>query len=313
MATEPERSVLIAVPHLEPLQGWFVDRLMSMTKPEGSGLARVQYKPLDAARTSLAQYAVDMGFTHVLFLDSDMVVPYDVIPRLMNQNTPIASALYYSRNEPTVPHAYRYKTTDAEGMRWYQPIGRELSDYLKGQPGLLDPKNTNITSLRADHLVGVDAIGFGCVLIETEALIKIPKPWFLIDDGGGGEDFHFCEQAAQVGIQPVVNLALQCDHEIRPIFIGRNDWVEQWGINTDEEFDWSHEGQILFSVGPAGVRRARPVMPEEEMVAQGGGRVAFTTTEEPHADPTDAAPEADARPDGRKPAGPVRRLFRLRP
>lgn len=272
-AQSPEggRGVLIAVPHLEPFQGWFVDRLMSMERPANSGFARVERKPLDAARTSLARYAVDMGFSHVFFLDSDMIVPYDIIPRLLAMDTPIASGLYFARADPSVPHAYYFQTADDEGMRWYRPVGKLLAEYIRDNPVLLDPRTNNVTTL-PDRCFPVDAIGFGCVLIQTAALREIPEPWFSIDINGGGEDFHFCEQAALVGLQPVVNFGLMCNHEIRPVHTGRNEWVETWGVGTEDEFDWDHEGPIEFSVGPAGKRRMMPVI-KDEVVELGGSAV----------------------------------------
>lgn len=67
-----------------------------------------------------------------------------------------------------------------------------------------------------DQPFEVDAGGMGCCLIERQVLERIEYPWFSFKQRPGckltGEDIHFFEQAAKLGIRPLVIPQIQCSH-----------------------------------------------------------------------------------------------------
>jgi hypothetical protein len=107
--------------------------------------------------------------THVLFLDSDMTFPLDVLKRLLAHGKDIVGAVYSRRRAP------------------FGPTGQPMEG-AKESGGLLRMKN----------------LPTGCVLITMRVFEKLPKPWFSDRVEGEhilGEDFHFCEKATTAGFE----------------------------------------------------------------------------------------------------------------
>jgi hypothetical protein len=120
-------------------------------------------------RNTIAQTAIDDKFSHVLFVDADMVFPEDGIDKLRQRDKDIIGAAYNIRQQLPL------KTT----VRWHG--GEKLP----------------ITPFRCEGL------GFGFVLIKTDVFRKIEKPWFFFQDLGNndfeGEDYYFFTKAIKTG------------------------------------------------------------------------------------------------------------------
>lgn len=133
---------------------------------------------LSCMRENLADLALELGATHILWLDNDMTFPDDTAVRLLNRKQPIVAANYCQRRAPFRPVA-----KDRAGHWIYTyPISTGLEEGA--------------------------ACGMGCMLMETSILAAMSKPWFMVlpaDDDGKmiGEDFYFCgKQSVEVG-EPV--------------------------------------------------------------------------------------------------------------
>lgn len=128
---------------------------------------------LPEMRNNLAQVACDMGATHVLWLDSDMTFPVDMIERLYQHGKPIVGAGYSQRKEPAKPVCSR------DGYWVY-------------------------TEEDSTGLEEVDFLGMGALMVETEVYRHLPKPWHCLgwNDAKGtivGEDVYFCRKAKSIG------------------------------------------------------------------------------------------------------------------
>jgi len=112
------------------------------------------------------------GATHVLWLDTDMSVPRTAAVQLMLHGLPIVGCNYSVRQASGIPTAQR--------------------DRIRVP-----------TTERSQGLEAVDAIGFGCVLMQTSIVTDLPRPWFrhgLNDEGGDiGEDIMFCRALREAG------------------------------------------------------------------------------------------------------------------
>lgn len=154
-------------------------------------------QPYDMARNNCCQRALDLGCSHVFFLDSDVVCPPDTILRLMAHNQPFISGVYHRRSPPI-------------GV----PVMLRDGQYIQNYP--------------IPAVIPVDLVGAGCLLLRRDFLEKIPpqRPgsrWFdwrvnLLGWPGvdqarcKSEDYSLCEWAKEHGWQPMVDTSISCRH-----------------------------------------------------------------------------------------------------
>lgn len=120
-------------------------------------------------RENLADQALKGGATHILWLDSDMKFPPNMVHRLFKTGLPLVGCNYVKRKIPSLPNS------------------KDLNGKL-------------IATHRDSHgLVPASSAGFGALLMTREVLENTPKPWFDVmwlekEDGKMemmGEDVFF--------------------------------------------------------------------------------------------------------------------------
>lgn len=150
-------------------------------------LAHCQGSMIWDARNTLANQALEVGASHLLFLDSDMTFPPDTVSRLATHHKPIVGASYVKRFPPHpilgIPHG---------------------------------PYNPTILPLAE-----MATIPMGCCLIRTEIFRQLPYPWFKYEKGSAedgsadiSEDVFFCNlaRASNIRIFADVELTKQMGH-----------------------------------------------------------------------------------------------------
>jgi len=138
-------------------------------------------------RQKLVMMAIKQGADYVLFLDSDMRFPPNLLERLLARNKDIVACNYATRRLPVKTVAF--------------------SDFAELKC---------IYSSDKTDLEEVDAIGMGAMLIKTEIFKKLPLPWFSISylPSGNmyiGEDIYFCKLAQANGLKVYVDHDLSKD------------------------------------------------------------------------------------------------------
>ena len=131
-------------------------------------------------RQELAQASLDVGATHILFIDADMRFPKDAIFRLLQRYEAIVAVNYSTRKLPLQPVAFRDDTTTERVYTEQDDTGLE----------------------------SVAAIGMGLMLIKAEVFQKMPKPWFFVPYQNGiytGEDIFFCRTAREFGFEVLLD------------------------------------------------------------------------------------------------------------
>jgi len=116
-------------------------------------------------------------YTHTLWLDTDMRFPADTLLQLLARQQRIVGANYVERRPPFSPIAF--PNLEKSNARLFTR-----------------PEDTGLES--------VQALGFGCVLVETAVFRKLPRPWFCMGWAKAieefvGEDVFFCETARRNG------------------------------------------------------------------------------------------------------------------
>ena len=134
---------------------------------------------LDAMRNSLVEICLQNNQTHVLFLDTDMSFPREIIRRMVedfedNPTVEAITGLYTWKRPPFVPHVY--------------------SKY-----------NEKAGQFPMDKLFRVEGAGTGCLMVKTEVFKRTKAPWFLFEEDKDnpskmkmGEDLYFCKKVKPI-------------------------------------------------------------------------------------------------------------------
>lgn len=158
--------------------------------------------------------ALEEGVSHLFFIDSDMDIPHDAYPRLMECDADVACGLMWTKHIPSFPTTFR-----------------------DGKPYL------------GAGIEEIDECGMACTMIRTDFLKRMPKPWFYMD-GSGGEDHVFCREAKRHGATIKCNYEVKTGHlgfiyytgqgfsrnpaNQRPDRIGNRAALEQYGVLQPE-------------------------------------------------------------------------------
>lgn len=129
------------------------------------GLSCPRRMSIDRMRNTTARVAVDNDFDYVMFIDDDVLVPFDAFTKLKALDKDIAAGHTIIRGYPFNNMFFRFTDETKQA----------LENYNDPPPGVVD----------------CDAVGFSCVLIKTSLLKKVPPPWFVTGTHNT-EDIYFC-------------------------------------------------------------------------------------------------------------------------
>lgn len=153
-------------------------------------------------RQTLANAVLKDGTaTHILWLDSDLRFPKDLIVRLLSHDVECVCGSYTERAAPYRPLAF------TNALNWNERV-------------FVGPE---------DHgLKKIIACGFGCVLMRIEVLHKMEKPYFMVGynrdlEAFIGEDIYFFLNMNGLGIP--LNLDQDLTRELA--HIGRFEYTTE--------------------------------------------------------------------------------------
>lgn len=133
---------------------------------------------VDRARQKAHENALEKGFTHIWWHDDDIVMPDDSLVKLYENHEDIVGSILFQRSEPYAICSYRadqkYGIDDWDHFR-----SLLLNDLGKG-------------------LKTVDATGTGCMLMKTDIIDQLDKPWWYWPKKGA-EDINFCVRLRKLG------------------------------------------------------------------------------------------------------------------
>ena len=183
-------KLLVAVPTVDYVSSQFTDCFARLVKRLASDGVDFDYRIIGGtlvyiARNRLARYAIDNGFTHVLWLDSDMTFKDDVVDDLLFCGKDMVCGAFVSRRPPYGPCVY--SSIDDPG-------------------NMIKVENFGTEPLR------VDGCGFATVLTSVDLLNAV---WDKFDTcfrptESYGEDLAFCDRVKQLG------RGIWCEPTVRP-------------------------------------------------------------------------------------------------
>ena len=171
----------------------FFTGLLSLGKPSPVEIISWKGLPVDVARNRLAKDALEKNARYLFMLDADILPPPSGLLRLLSWRLPIVSGLYYAKTG----HVAAWRQ-DPDEPEFFNP----LKEIPRG------------------GLVEVDAVGAGCLLVDTRVFQVIPEPWFEWGQRdpkikkGVTEDMMFCQKAQDHGFRIWVDSECDCRHEM---------------------------------------------------------------------------------------------------
>ncbi len=186
-------KILIAVPCMDSVPSQFCQSLAVLTKVEDCAIAFQMGSLIYTSRDKLATMAVQKGVDYVLWLDSDMIFPSDVLKKLLEDRDKgdIITGIYYRRVPKYAPVLFSKLDFDEKGCLW-----EGWDDYPE------------------DDVFEIEGCGFGCVLTPTNVFFDIMNKFgqMFAPIGGVGEDLSFCWRARQCGYKIIADPSIQCGH-----------------------------------------------------------------------------------------------------
>lgn len=167
---------------------------------------------IDRFRNMTAQTALENDADYVLFLDDDVLVPFDCLTKLLAMDADIASADVCVRGYPFNHMLFRKGRTKSTRGGLY-PMAK-----LPSPRGVID----------------VDAVGCSLTLIKTSLFKKVPPPFFVTGPTTNTEDIYFCCKARHVDPETTIkaDTSIICQHIL---------WEESIGSNNKAAFKRYHE------------------------------------------------------------------------
>lgn len=140
----------------------------------------------------------------------------DTLPRLLEWDKPLVSALLFMRSSPPTPHIWN---AYEESPTIYAQRLRDTFAWLLAHPELMTTHPTISAERIPDALAPIEFTSTSCCLMHRSVFEKVKAPWFRWRDQhqGGGEDFYFFQKAKKAGFQAYVDRSVIVGHLMNDI------------------------------------------------------------------------------------------------
>lgn len=206
----PNTKVIIATPVRDYVTSAYTFSIANLMKKCGQDGQHIELRMLQGSEVAMQrqQLAVDAlaetDFTHILWIDSDMRFPSNLLQALLSHKKDIIACNYSTRVPPHKPVAF--KDVYNLDKRVYDGTGLEM----------------------------VEAVGMGAMLVKREVFEKLEKPFFSVkwlDDYTSlmGEDIYFCFKAREAGF----DIWLEQDISKQVAHVGTRAYTIQGDCNEE--------------------------------------------------------------------------------
>ena len=190
-------KIMIAVPCMDQVPAPFAQSIAMIRKPleDETACAFQMGSLIYTSRNNLALQAMKLEMDYVLWLDSDMVFPQDLLidlkKKLDENDWDMVTGLYFRRVPPFTPVVFdKLEINDENICEW-----TDYRDY-------------------PEEPFKVGGCGFGCVLVKTDVLFDVQAKYGYMFNpiGNMGEDLSFCWRARQCGYDIWCDPSQICGH-----------------------------------------------------------------------------------------------------
>ena len=199
-----EPKVLLCIVHPGHVSARTFFSVYYMEKPKTFEIAEVEGTNVAKQRNVGVKGFLKTDFTHLFFVDSDMILPKNALIKLLSTDKDVITGLYFQKKEPFFPI-----------------IGKKSGDKLEWLVGY--PQNS---------IIDVEYCGMGCCLIKRNVLeVMLPKldvigelPQFFSYANNLSEDIFFCDKAMDSGFKIFCDTSVKCGH-IRQSVVTEADFL----------------------------------------------------------------------------------------
>ena len=210
------KKTLIAIPCMDQVPTQFCQSLATLEKPGPTVVAFQIGSLIYTSRNQLAAEAIRQGADYIFWLDSDMMFVPQTLKYMMQvleqqDEETILSGLYFRRVAPFSPVAFDKIDLSGTKAEW-----------------------SNIEEV-PDGLFEVEGIGFGCVLMPTQAVLDVQGRFgdMFTPILGCGEDLSFSWRARQCGWKLLIDPRFELGHVGHHI-ITRDFWEDYRAFGAQE-------------------------------------------------------------------------------
>jgi hypothetical protein len=171
-------------------------------------------------RNSLAKMALEGEYDYIAFIDDDVIVPHNLIDKLLALDADISAGWTIIRGYPFENMFFNFD---------------ESYNNLR----------TNKNQERDGAVVDVDAIGFSTALIKCDLLKRVPPPWFVTGPTNT-EDVYFCLKARQY----VPDCTIKVDKSIETAHIMGPEMIAPWNLDAYRRYLEELNPELLKSPVP---------------------------------------------------------------
>ena len=204
-------KTLVAVPCMDQVAAPFAHSIACLQRV-GEVMVSFQIGSLIYdARNNFAKMAISKDVDYVLWLDSDMIFPEDLMVQMikhMEDGKDIVTGLYFRRRAPFTPVLFSELEAKDDGGHW-----KGFDNYqVDGDP------------------FEVAGCGFGCCMVKKTVLVDVVlnhKTWFT-PFNGFGEDLAFCLRARDLGYKIWCDPKIKCGH-VGQLVVNEDVWIANKG------------------------------------------------------------------------------------
>lgn len=205
-----------------------VSSLIGLRVPQGYTLIyhMVGSSVVYDARENIVRHAQKHNCDYVFFIDSDMVIPSDAIPKMIKtfetSDADIITGMAFKRIPPFQPC-------------WYTKISYDLKKYK--------PMQESPVEFPKEGIMKIEGCGMACCMIRMSLFDKIKSPYFY-PLPHAGEDLSFCYKAKAVKANMYCDLSINTGH-VASFPIDRNHFDTYY-----EEYKKSNNKKQIFGGDP---------------------------------------------------------------
>lgn len=200
-------KILIAIPCMSMMHTRFVKCLISMRLPENTKVMMTENSLVYDARNTMVVKALEGGYSHIFWLDSDMTFQPDILYRLAEdaEQYDYVTALCFARRLPTKPIL-------CKSITWEQTDNGVIHEAI------------DMPDYPKDQLFEIAGSGSAACLVRTSLYEAVAERWKQAAYQPLqqlGEDYSFCWKLGQMGVK------MACDSRIKVGHIGEIEVTEE--------------------------------------------------------------------------------------